>query len=61
MVTSTEVQFPDQEACAPRSTASRARTRTSTSTPRPGQTLFDDHMAANMLVLGAAYQAGAIP
>jgi indolepyruvate ferredoxin oxidoreductase len=25
------------------------------------ETLFDDHMAANMLVLGAAYQAGAIP
>src|SRR2546427_727038 len=24
------------------------------------ETLFDDHMAANMLVLGAAYQAGAI-
>jgi len=23
--------------------------------------LFDDHMAANMIVLGAAYQAGAIP
>ncbi|HXV91923.1 MAG TPA: DUF6537 domain-containing protein, partial [Pseudonocardia sp.] len=25
------------------------------------ETLFDDHMAANMLMLGAAYQAGAIP
>src|SRR5438034_680041 len=25
------------------------------------ETLFDDHMAANMIVLGAAYQAGAIP
>jgi indolepyruvate ferredoxin oxidoreductase len=25
------------------------------------ETLFDDHMAANLLVLGAAYQAGAIP
>src|SRR5207245_5697763 len=25
------------------------------------ETLFDDHMAANMLVLGAAYQAGALP
>ena len=25
------------------------------------ETLFDDHMATNMLVLGAAYQAGAIP
>ena len=25
------------------------------------ETLFEDHMAANMLVLGAAYQAGAIP
>ena len=25
------------------------------------QTLFDDHMASNMIVLGAAYQAGAIP
>jgi indolepyruvate ferredoxin oxidoreductase len=25
------------------------------------ETLFDDHMASNMLVLGAAYQAGAIP
>src|SRR2546427_2072243 len=24
------------------------------------ETLFDDHMAANMLVLGAAYQPGAI-
>src|SRR2546428_6006455 len=25
------------------------------------ETLFDDHMAANMIVLGAAYQAGALP
>src|SRR6185436_16693501 len=25
------------------------------------ETLFDDHMASNMLVLGAAYQAGALP
>jgi indolepyruvate ferredoxin oxidoreductase len=25
------------------------------------ETLFDDHMAANLIVLGAAYQAGAIP
>src|SRR2546427_7880820 len=25
------------------------------------ETLFDDHMASNLLVLGAAYQAGAIP
>ncbi|HXH84459.1 MAG TPA: indolepyruvate ferredoxin oxidoreductase family protein, partial [Candidatus Tectomicrobia bacterium] len=25
------------------------------------EALFDDHMAANMIVLGAAYQAGAIP
>src|SRR5437667_11692752 len=25
------------------------------------ETLFDDHMAANMIVLGAAWQAGAIP
>src|SRR5574341_892973 len=25
------------------------------------ETLFDDHMASNMIVLGAAYQAGAIP
>ena len=23
--------------------------------------LFDDHMAANLIVLGAAYQAGALP
>jgi indolepyruvate ferredoxin oxidoreductase len=25
------------------------------------ETLFDDHMASNMIVLGAAYQAGAVP
>ena len=28
---------------------------------RPGEALFGDHMAANMILLGAAYQAGAIP
>ena len=26
-----------------------------------GEALFGDHMAANMILLGAAYQAGAIP
>ena len=44
------------------STGSRGRTRTSTSTRSAmAEALFDDHMAINLILLGAAYQAGALP
>jgi indolepyruvate ferredoxin oxidoreductase len=62
MVTHTDVQFPD---------SSGLRTSIDRVTRKDenvyldalglAETLFDDHMAANLLVLGAAYQAGAIP
>jgi indolepyruvate ferredoxin oxidoreductase len=62
MVTHTDVQFPD---------GGGLRTSIDRITRKDenvyldalglAETLFDDHMASNMLVLGAAYQAGAIP
>jgi indolepyruvate ferredoxin oxidoreductase len=62
MVTHTDVQFPD---------GSGLRTAVDRITRKDenvyldalglAETLFDDHMASNMLVLGAAFQAGAIP
>jgi indolepyruvate ferredoxin oxidoreductase len=62
MVTHTEVQFPDGGGL--RATLDRV-TRKDESVYLDAlglaETLFDDHMAANLLVLGAAYQAGAIP
>jgi indolepyruvate ferredoxin oxidoreductase len=62
MVTHTDVQFPE---------AGGLRTSIDRMTRKDenvyldalglAETLFEDHMAANMLLLGAAYQAGAIP
>ena len=45
-----------------RSSATRTRSGTSISTRRPSPSrLFGDHMPANMIVLGAAWQQGLIP
>src|SRR5262249_39883069 len=62
MVASTDVEFPE---------VNGLRTSIDRSTRKDenvyldatglAERLFDDHMAANMIVLGAAYQAGAIP
>ncbi|MBI4636803.1 MAG: indolepyruvate ferredoxin oxidoreductase family protein [Candidatus Rokubacteria bacterium] len=62
MVSSTEVEFPEANGLL---TAINRVTRKDENVYLDSlglaETLFDDHMAANMLVLGAAYQAGAIP
>jgi indolepyruvate ferredoxin oxidoreductase len=62
MVTHTDVQFPDGGGLR---TAVDRITRKDENVYLDAlglaETLFDDHMASNMLVLGAAYQAGAIP
>jgi indolepyruvate ferredoxin oxidoreductase len=62
MVTHTDVQFPDGGGLR---TAIDRVTRKDENVYLDAlglaETLFDDHMASNMLVLGAAYQAGAIP
>ena len=62
MVTSTDVEFPDPGGLV---LSINRFTRKDESVYLDAQalaeTLFDDHMAANMLVLGAAYQAGALP
>jgi indolepyruvate ferredoxin oxidoreductase len=62
MVTSTEVEFPDPGGLV---LSINRFTRKDENVYLDAQaladTLFDDHMASNMLVLGAAYQAGAIP
>jgi indolepyruvate ferredoxin oxidoreductase len=62
MVASTAVQFPDQGGL--RSAIDRCTRKDENvylDAIGLAETLFDDHMATNMLVLGAAYQAGAIP
>ncbi len=62
MVTSTEVQFPDHGGL--RTSIDRVTRKDENvylDALGLAETLFDDHMASNMLVLGAAYQAGAIP
>ncbi len=62
MVTRTEVQFP--EAAGLQASINRfTRKDENVYLDALGlaETLFDDHMAANLIVLGAAYQAGAIP
>jgi indolepyruvate ferredoxin oxidoreductase len=62
MVTSTEVQFPETNGLI---TSINRVTRKDENVYLDAiglaETLFDDHMAANMIVLGAAYQAGALP
>jgi indolepyruvate ferredoxin oxidoreductase len=62
MVTSTEVQFPDHGGLrASIDRVTRKDENVYFDALGLAETLFDDHMASNMLVLGAAYQAGAIP
>jgi indolepyruvate ferredoxin oxidoreductase len=62
MVASTEVHFPDTASLV---TAINRCTRKDENVYLDAEglaeTLFDDHMATNVIVLGAAYQAGAIP
>jgi indolepyruvate ferredoxin oxidoreductase len=62
MVTSTDVQFPEQSGLI---TAINRFTRKDENVFIDAlglaETLFGDHMATNLIVLGAAYQAGAIP
>ncbi|MBI1737511.1 MAG: indolepyruvate ferredoxin oxidoreductase family protein, partial [Candidatus Rokubacteria bacterium] len=62
MVTSTEVHFPEQNGLV---TAINRVTRKDENVFVDGiglgESLFGDHMAANMILLGAAYQAGAVP
>src|SRR5262249_1826326 len=62
MVTSTEVQFPETAGLL--TTINRVTRKDENvylDALALAETLFDDHMAANLIVLGAAYQAGAIP
>src|SRR2546427_6667157 len=62
MVTSTDVQFPEtQGLLASIDRVTRKDDNVYLEALGLAETLFDDHMAANLLVLGAAYQAGAIP
>ncbi|MFQ5896911.1 MAG: indolepyruvate ferredoxin oxidoreductase family protein [Candidatus Methylomirabilia bacterium] len=62
MVSSTGVQFPDESGLI---TAINRLTRKDENVLVDAlglaEALFNDHMAANMILLGAAYQAGAIP
>src|SRR5439155_5812980 len=61
MVTSTDVEFPDPGGLvASINRFTRKDENVYLDAPVLAETLFDDHMAANMPVLGAAYQAGAI-
>ncbi|HEY3065304.1 MAG TPA: indolepyruvate ferredoxin oxidoreductase family protein [Methylomirabilota bacterium] len=62
MVTSTEVHFPESSSLL-QSIDRFTRKDENVYVDALGlaERLFDDHMAANMIVLGAAYQAGAIP
>jgi indolepyruvate ferredoxin oxidoreductase len=62
MVTSTEVQFPETAGLrASVDRVSRKDDNVFLDALALAERLFDDHMAANLIVLGAAYQAGAIP
>jgi indolepyruvate ferredoxin oxidoreductase len=62
MVTSTAVEFPETNGLI---TSINRVTRKDENVYLDAlglaETLFDDHMAANMIVLGAAWQAGALP
>src|SRR5439155_14286537 len=62
MVTSTDVEFPDPGGLvASINRFTRKDENVYLDAQVLAETLFDDHMASNMIVLGAAYQAGAIP
>jgi indolepyruvate ferredoxin oxidoreductase len=62
MVTSTEVHFPETSGLlATINRVSRKDENVYLDALALAERLFDDHMAANMIVLGAAYQAGALP
>jgi indolepyruvate ferredoxin oxidoreductase len=62
MVTHTDVQFPESGGL--RTSIDRVTRKDENvylDALGLAETLFDDHMASNMIALGAAYQAGAIP
>ncbi len=62
MVASTDVAFPDPGGLvASINRVTRKDENVFVDALGLGEALFGDHMAANMIVLGAAYQAGAIP
>ncbi|MBM3221097.1 MAG: indolepyruvate ferredoxin oxidoreductase family protein [Candidatus Rokubacteria bacterium] len=62
MVTSTEVHFPESNNLINSiNRFTRKDENVYLDALGLAETLFDDHMASNMIVLGAAYQAGALP
>jgi indolepyruvate ferredoxin oxidoreductase len=62
MVASTEVRFPESSGLiASINRFTRKDENVFLDALGLAETLFDDHMASNMIVLGAAFQAGAIP
>jgi indolepyruvate ferredoxin oxidoreductase len=62
MVASTDVSFPDPGGLLTAiNRVSRKDENVFVDALGLGEALFGDHMAANMIVLGAAYQAGALP
>jgi indolepyruvate ferredoxin oxidoreductase len=62
MVTNTDVHFPDAAGLlASVNRCTRKDENAYLDALGLAEMLFDDHMAANLIVLGAAYQAGAIP
>ncbi len=62
MIASPDVSFPDPaELLAAVNRVSRKDENVFLDAVGMAEALFDDHMAANMILLGAAYQAGAIP
>jgi indolepyruvate ferredoxin oxidoreductase len=62
MVTQTDVHFPELAALTtPIGRVTRKDENVYLDALGLAELLFDDHMAANLIVLGAAYQAGAIP
>jgi indolepyruvate ferredoxin oxidoreductase len=62
MVRNTELMFPELEGLRGAiDRASRADRNIYIDSVAMAETLFDDAMAGNMILLGAAYQAGAIP
>jgi indolepyruvate ferredoxin oxidoreductase len=62
MVTHTDVQFPESSGLtASINRVTRKDDNVYVDALGLAELLFDDHMAANMILFGAAYQAGAIP
>ena len=62
MVTSTDVHFPDSGGLLTSiNRVTRKDENVVVDAIGLGETLFGDHMAANMIMLGAAFQAGALP